>query len=1148
MPNGPTLEDLINAGVGGNVEVVGPDKPFLPQGAWLLNGNISLHAQHLFSSASRENQRRIYEAFQPDATVGRQFSVRRQGGSGQIVYGRARVGSDITYLETDLEDGGQFLYGALTYAAHRVKQIEKVFFNDVEVTYPNSPPSGIANGDWTNATYLSQESKGADDQAANSAMVFFADALVNLTWSLNHRQRGFAHAIMWWFYNKVFYPEGFPSVSLEVSGKDDIYDPRLDPNWDTSPDPTNASYQAHTSNSALIAADFITNTRWGLSVPWSKVDLAVLRSSADTCDEDVSLASGGTEKRYECNGVLRTSARPRDNFAAIKATLGNDCFPVDGVWKILVGEWSTPVITLTENDIIGRGLLNAKRSRRDTYNGVKGTYVNENGKTVDFPAVKNSTYLAEDDGLENLHDLHFQMVKSAAQCQRLGKIILEDGRQPLIYEDEFKSKALIAHAGDNIQLDHAKLGWSGKYFRIVRQSDEISTSNPPRDRVSMMLKETDPSIYTWSAEETTVDPAPNTNLPTPGAVIPPSNIILESGTDQLAIKGDGTPLSRLKISWTESGDPFVQGEGYHEVQTKKSSSSTWRSLGLVRSGNNFTFDVEVEDNVSYDARVRAVNGLLHESPWILATNHMVIGKTAKPSDVQNFVYSRQNEKILLSWDPITDLDKKDYEIRRGATFDTGTRIASEIDVTEFLWENQSAGSYTVWIKARDTSLNQSQNATRLDITIAAPSVPQNVQFSFNGPNLEITWEDPAFSDFAIDHFEVRYGLDVENSILLERSKVTRFSRRADWLGLRRFWIIAKDTARNAGAAASLDISVEAPSVVQNLGTRPLNTSVLIDWTEPASGTLPVDRYKVLRGDVFASATLVGYVSGTFTTDQILTTSEETYWILGVDSAGNEGGELSVTEKLILPPNFVLQSQAVLDPDNFDTKTNAVVFEQGGVNKFLVPAVTPQTIQQHVEAPDPDWVTFQDKIDDGYSLWCLPSNTSPSTVLEEVDLGVNISASFIKLTFNAENLAGTVTHVPYISYSSDAVSWIRVQAATVFAENFRYIRLEVESTAANDQSIACLSNIGYRVDVEKAIDNGSGTSLASGTLTVDFNLDYLSVQTVNVTPNSSSARIVAPDNFGGASPTSFDLIITDKDGTQVAEDFTWTAIGYADPGI
>ena len=81
-----------------------------------------------------------------------------------------------------------------------------------------------------------------------------------------------------------------------------------------------------------------------------------------------------------------------------------------------------------------------------------------------------------------------------------------------------------------------------------------------------------------------------------------------------------------------------------------------------------TFVWDVQDGIAYDVRVRSVNQLGVRSditdPWsATVTGHVVLGKSERPGDVQNFTAQQNANLVVLKWDQVTDLDLAGYEIR-----------------------------------------------------------------------------------------------------------------------------------------------------------------------------------------------------------------------------------------------------------------------------------------------------------------------------------------------------------------------------------------------------------------------------------------------------------------------------------------------------
>jgi Putative phage tail protein len=77
---------------------------------------------------------------------------------------------------------------------------------------------------------------------------------------------------------------------------------------------------AYTNNPAWILLDYLTNTRYGLGYPLSKIDTAALYQIAKYNDQFVDNAHGGFEPRYQFHAYIRESS---DAWDAINAILGS---------------------------------------------------------------------------------------------------------------------------------------------------------------------------------------------------------------------------------------------------------------------------------------------------------------------------------------------------------------------------------------------------------------------------------------------------------------------------------------------------------------------------------------------------------------------------------------------------------------------------------------------------------------------------------------------------------------------------------------------------------------------------------------------------------------------------------------------------------
>lgn len=1060
---------------------------------------------------------------------GRSVASRSAEAPWQIVYGNARVGGTIVFISTDQAESGEFLHVVVVLAAHKIESVDKLFLDGKEVTFGGG---GIyvdprwGSGEYTERVFMAAE-LGDPDQVAQSDLVAQSAALFPGKWTTEHRLRGLAYAYLILKFDPEIFANGFPEISFEVHGRNEIYDPRIDD-------------YVYTDNAPLCIADYYTNADFGCGADFpTEVDEDALIDAADVADEAVDLAAGGTEARYTLNGSFLTTESRRQVLTKMLTTIGGEetAVGIGGKVSLFPKKWRAPTISLDENDMRSGVRVKVKASRRDTFNQVRGTYVDaSNGFQVsDFPAITNALYLSEDDGIENVLDVSYPFTTSAATAQRLSKIKLEEARQPITVEFVCALRGFLLQTGDVVSLTYARFGWEDKPFRVTVHDVALdSIGGVPSIGIPLVLRETAEGVYDWNdGEETTVDLAPNTFLPSVSVVQAPAGLTLESGTDHLYIRSDGTIFSRIFAEWSQL-DPFVPTSGRHEIQYKKSAASDWQDATPVPGSSTSTYILDVQDGQFYDVRVRSVNGFNFTSAWTTALGHEVIGKTEFPSDVSGFTATIQPYGVFLSWLGVPDLDLSHYEIREGSSWGSSTLIA-EITSTSISVDFRTAGTHTFLIRAVDTTRNQSQFAASAVVIIAAPSQPLGT-FTIAGPNAVLDWNESS-GQYAIDKYKVFRGATYGTSTLVVETKSTAYTLTVDWSGTESFYIVAVDVAGNLSSVSQIDVIVSAPGAVGNLRADVFDNNALLKWDVPSTGTLPVTGYNIYKGDTFSGAESVGEVRGTFFAYFELIAGTYTYWVAPLDSAGNIGTETPITAKIDQPPDFVFLDDAQLTPEDFNTLSN-VVFDGASL---VGPVDTTITFEDHFI--DNGWSTIQDQIDDGYPYYVQPGLTD-GYAEEVIDFGVVVPSSLIKLTYSSTLIDLPITIVPLIEWSEDDITYYTADGTTVLATNFQFVRIRLTFDGSDATSLASVQDVRVRLDVKLQHERGTASAVstdADGTY-IEFETAFLDIRKITITAESEDPTIVAYNFVDVPEPTGFNVKVWDETGTRISKTISYDAEG------
>lgn len=973
--------------------------------------------------------------------------------SWNIAYGTVQLGGVITQME--ISDNKKFLHLILSLTGHQISGINRIYFDQYQLVFPlalnetfEQQTTGSLDPDGNASTEYATKVRAAlhDGDKAKAALGPAISLMPNSKWTSDHRQYGRSHAYLILEWDAKLFGEGLPDIIFEINGKE-VFDPR-------------SSLTVFSSNAALCLADFMTDDEYGLGIPYSRIDEPALIAAANVCDETVATLSG-SENRYEVNGYWEADATPGEIVDEMLQAMAGDLVYAEGKWKILAGEYRAPTLSLDENDLRGPIAITTKTSRRDTFNVVKGTYVSKtnNYEVTDFPAVREQLYV-DDDGKEIFEEMSFPLVTSSAQAQRLAKIELRRMRQDVLVEGVFSLKAFELDIGDTVNLNIDRTGFASKIFEIEEMQlvEAGGDAGSAVINVFLSMREMAPEIYDFPpGDELEVDPTPNTNLPDPFSVGVPQNVQLFSGTAQLFVRGDGTVFSRIKVTWDAFDDFFVTSGGEVEIQYKRSSEpdAEYRNAPNVPASENFTFILEVEDAIEYDVRLRGKNPLGATSDYVTVFNHTVIGKTAPPSDVQGLRCSFTQFGIRIEWDQIPDLDRDVYLLRIGSTvdtFDSATPVA-ELKGTSFTERTRIADTYRIFVKAQDTSGNLSVNATFKDATIPAPAAPTGFTIAFEGPNMVLSWNEVPATIFNIEEYILRFGTDSDTFATasdLATTKALSFRQRIEFTGARRFFVAARDVGLNIGAAAVLDASIDPPSKVTNLRPEVIDNNVLLRWGEPNVHTLPIDHYKVYRGDVFATAELVGQADTTFVALFEILSGTFTYWVTAVDTAGNEGPEVGTEAFVDEPPDFEVFDDLTVDLSTVDELVNAKVIDDDP-STILCPIFVDKTYEEHFQMQS--ITTPQQQIDAGYPRYIQP-NAQWARVVKIIDHGVTLPASIITVNFLRDDIVSSPPQETLtVGYSLDGISYTEVEGQSrIFASSYRYVRVKFEKGCPPEEVI------------------------------------------------------------------------------------------------
>ncbi|MDP1580656.1 MAG: phage tail protein [Candidatus Didemnitutus sp.] len=627
----------------------------------------------------------------------------------RVIYGETRVSGPMIYAAV----GGaknEFLHLVLPLATHECEALGLLYFNDrtVDIGESGEATDGLAG------FARVKKHLGAHDQAADADLIAESAG----AWTTNDRVAGSAYLYVRLKWDQNKFPSGIPNVSCVARGRK-LYDPRTEESaWST--------------NVALCVRDYLVNTTYGLGVDESEIDEASFIASANICDETVTLAGGGTEKRYTCNGAFELSAEPGNVLEKLAAAMAGWVVYVGGKWICQAGAHDTPTITLDEDDLRAPLTVQTKLSLRDTCNLVKGTFTSpaEQYQPADFPAVTSSVYQAEDQGREIVRDLDLLFTASPSMAQRLAKIELQRTRRDTTVTMPCKLTALRVRAGSTVMVSHARYGWAEKQFVVM--SHKFITYGEGSLGVDLLLRETDSAIYTWSDEEENpylVGDETNLDWHT---VPPPAGITLSTAN---VAQPDGVIAPRLKVIWAAPDNQFVLAGGAVQIEYKRTADAAWLiAAAALRGDATLAYIADVRGGDSIDVRLRFANSHGRTGLYSDVATATVSLDTTAPDAPAISAATPAPGGITLVWGAVADDDLSYYRIYR--------RLAAEADdITGaiLVWAGLATSwtdftvligpSYRYWIRAIDTSGNVSA-ASNSASAAADPATGHFIDYRF----------------------------------------------------------------------------------------------------------------------------------------------------------------------------------------------------------------------------------------------------------------------------------------------------------------------------------------------------------------------------------------------------------------------------------
>lgn len=672
----------------------------------------------------------LSRALAPKPDLGAQLrgitqTTRDPASSRKIIYGRMRVGGQVVFLSHSGSDN-KYLHMAIVFASHEIQAYDEIWFNDNKIW---DTTNGF-NEDW--GTYVTIDRKfGTAGQAASTDLVN-----ANVLWTNDHKLSGIAYVAFKLEWNQDKFPQGVPNITAVIRGKK-VYDPR-----DQS--------IGYSQNPALCIRDYMLDQNYGLGEVAANINDSSVIDAANLCEEQISLDGGGTQDRYQCNGVIDTDNQIKANMEQLLSSMGGRLTYSGGKYFIDGAEYRSPTVTFDEADIVSEIQTQTKQSRRSVYNGVKGIFVSEekNFKVLDYPAQILKTTAGDfvtgtaykilfvgttdftaigassnnvgveftatgpgsgtgtasknivDDGAQINLDMPLPFVTNNTQAQRLAKIALLKSRQQVVMTMTTNLKGLRVKVGDTIQITNDRLNYSSKVFEVIDYSLAITDGALG---ANLSCIETSSALYDWATSDEEEFLSGGELDLYDGRTV---NNVTSLAKSEIGLLGpDGSVSTTVELTWTAPDDAFID---FYKIRYNKNGTTDYfhaetKEPRILLSG------IDVTSN--YDFRVQVQNLLGVTSTGTTLSNQQLDGDTTAPSPVTNVEITSGLKNLTVQWTNPTDADLAYVQIYVASSITKPASPVAQINGTEFVYPAASGeGKGTIkyfWLEAVDFSGNVS---------------------------------------------------------------------------------------------------------------------------------------------------------------------------------------------------------------------------------------------------------------------------------------------------------------------------------------------------------------------------------------------------------------------------------------------------------
>jgi len=421
-------------------------------------------------------------------------------------------------------------------------------------------------------------------------------------------------------------PQGIPSRVTIIGKGMKVYDPRLDSTVTggsgshRADDQTTWEYSHSGTDIGNNPALQILAYRLGWKINGKlavgkgmlpeRLDMPSFITAANICDEPVTLAIGGTQRRYETHGLFSEADATSSVENALLFACAGRMTDHNGKLGIALAynDLTGTLYEFDDDDVLGAFDWNPSPSIHETHNIIRGRWTDPSSNSlyqmVDYPAIR----ITSPDGIDRTLTIDLPVVQDGKRAQRIAKQILQREQYQGTFAAIFGIRAWGVKVGDPVKLTFDTLGFVEKLFRVVQQGIRSDGT------VQLILREEATALYAWAAEEsalvTVAAPTVYDQLNNPLAVTSGVDIGVEDG----ATKNTTTYAASAPASPTD-GDIWVDTSVTPNIAKLRDGGAWVSASNLVTTGSQIgvydgTTNVPTPTTVQADYTGAVISGQL----------------------------------------------------------------------------------------------------------------------------------------------------------------------------------------------------------------------------------------------------------------------------------------------------------------------------------------------------------------------------------------------------------------------------------------------------------------------------------------------------------------------------------------------------------